>query len=238
MKYYIADPHFFHGTVEDMDHRGFVSQLEMHEYMISQWNSRVTDEDDVYIVGDCSFGRGVETWKVLSRLNGRIFMIEGNHDYWFLDDREFVDTFEEVAVYTEITDNGRTVILCHYPMPFYNGQFRKDRDDNDSTFMVHGHIHNTYDEYLLFTMIRELAAEGRDTRETTMVNTPFHLLNVFCMYSDYVPLTLDEWQQKDSEIRKMIEDEEKRLDRRLTSEDWDKLNLEMVEKFTGRKPLG
>lgn len=232
MKYYIADPHFYHRNIEDMDRRGFSSQVEMHDYMIRQWNSRVTDDDEVYVIGDFSFGRGVETWNVLTRLNGRISLIEGNHDFWFLDDREFVDTFENVAVYTEINDAGRKVILCHYPMPFYNGQFQRDSSDNNNTFMLHGHIHNTYDQYLLHRMLKELAQESRDVRDGSLVPTPFHLINAFCVYSDYVPLTLDEWQAVDEKIGNIIDEREKQLGHTINSDEWAQLNDEIVSSFS------
>lgn len=235
MKYYIADTHFFHNSIEDMDQRCFSSQLEMHDYMIRQWNNRVTDDDEVYVVGDFSFGRGVETWRILSQLNGRISLIEGNHDYWYLDDREFVDSFDNVAIYTEINDAGRKVILCHYPMPFYNGQFQKNAEMADNTFMIHGHIHNTYDNYLLFRMLRELKEVSRGVRGGNMVKTPFHLINAFCVFSDYVPLTLDEWMEKDRIVQEMIENREKELGRLLTNDDWDQLNSMMVKRFTGRE---
>ena len=41
MRFYIADLHFNHGTLNDqMDNRGFESVEAMNEYMISRWNSR------------------------------------------------------------------------------------------------------------------------------------------------------------------------------------------------------
>ena len=40
MRYYIADTHFFHRSLnEKMDQRGFEDIEQMNEYMIDQWNS-------------------------------------------------------------------------------------------------------------------------------------------------------------------------------------------------------
>lgn len=42
MRYYIADTHFFHRSLnEKMDQRGFEDIEQMNEYMIDQWNSKV-----------------------------------------------------------------------------------------------------------------------------------------------------------------------------------------------------
>lgn len=43
MRYYISDLHFYHANMNtQMDQRGFASFEEMNEYMIEQWNQKVT----------------------------------------------------------------------------------------------------------------------------------------------------------------------------------------------------
>ena len=40
MRYYIADCHFFHDSLNrQMDCRGFANAEEMNNYMIAQWNT-------------------------------------------------------------------------------------------------------------------------------------------------------------------------------------------------------
>jgi len=230
MKYYISDPHFYHRYCEDMDHRGFETMFEMHEYMIEQWNSRISDDDEVFVIGDFSFGRGIETWKVLSQLKGRISLVEGNHDGWYLDDAEFTDTFENVAVYYEIKDREREVILCHYPMPFYNHQYHMDREGKPLTYMLYGHIHNTFDEYYLMKVTDKLKSIERYGIEGEIEKTPFQMINTFCMYSNYVPLTLDEWIELDAKRKQLIRDFEKQKGGELNIDDWQQLNQIIVEK--------
>lgn len=42
MRYYIADTHFFHRSLnEKMDQRGFEDIEQMNEYMIDQWLSLI-----------------------------------------------------------------------------------------------------------------------------------------------------------------------------------------------------
>lgn len=52
MNFYIADTHFGHSNVIKFDNRPFENVEEMDKKMIEYWNNRVTDDDDVYIIGD------------------------------------------------------------------------------------------------------------------------------------------------------------------------------------------
>lgn len=90
MRYYIADCHFYHrNLLTHLDNRPFSSVEEMNGCMIEKWNSKVRTNDEVVVLGDLSFGNGEETNKVLAELNGRIYLINGNHDDKFLSDRAF-----------------------------------------------------------------------------------------------------------------------------------------------------
>ena len=228
MKYYISDLHYYHNNVNNMDQRGFESLEDMHSYMLKRWNQRVSDVDEVYLLGDFSFGNGVESWEILSQLKGKITLIEGNHDSRFLDDKQFIDLFQSVAVYDEIRDDGRSVMLCHYPMPFYNKQYRRNKSGVSNTWMLYGHLHNTYDEYYINRMLNELSLLERVGVTGEMEKTPFNLINTFAMFSDYVPLTLNEWIEIDRKRRNLINIREKEAGGILSSQQWNELNLEMV----------
>ena len=104
--------------------------------------------------------------------------------------------FREVVPYKEISDDGRKVILSHYPIMFYNGQFRKD------TYMLYGHVHNSFDEKLINDFIKLGEQQKRPTKGCEEgVFTPFRMINCFCMFSGYTPLSLDEWIEKDAARR-------------------------------------
>ena len=225
MRYYISDLHFSHNHIEEVDHRGFSSTYEMNEYMIQQWNSRVTDKDEVYVLGDFSWAKGIETWKILNQLNGQITLIEGNHDAFFLDDPEFVDSrLEEVTSYLEDVDGRKHVILSHYPQPFYNHQFNTDEDGMPEWYMLYGHVHNTYDEYLLNQFINFASKQKRENALNEIVHTPFHMINCFCVYSNYIPLTLNEWIELDQKRRDFINSKGN-----MNYQDWNELNKTIVE---------
>ena len=88
-KLYISDMHFFHDNLNHRrDRRGFKNAEELNAHMIRQWNSRVTDKDEVFLLGDFSAGYCIGTTHILEKLNGKLHLILGNHDN-FLDDKRF-----------------------------------------------------------------------------------------------------------------------------------------------------
>lgn len=203
MRYYISDLHFFHDSLNDnMDNRGFQSVDAMNEYMIERWNDKVRRGDDVVILGDFSVGKGVETNEILSRLKGNKYLITGNHDK-YLEDRKFDEkAFRWIKPYQEIKDSKRKIILCHYPVMFYNGQYRKNGEGEALAYMLYGHVHNSYDELLMNSFIKETRNHQRMVKGyDEPQNIPCQMINCFCMFSDYTPLSLDEWIELDKKRR-------------------------------------
>ena len=203
MRYYIADCHFFHEALNrEMDHRGFASVEEMNEYMIKRWNEKVRNRDEVVILGDLSMGNAEQTNALLDRLQGKLFLIVGNHDNRYLRSKTFhKERFGWIYPYAELHDDGRKVVLSHYPIACYNGQYLKNKKGEPRTYMLYGHVHDTMDQRLIeqFSDItRSTVRTGRDGKE---MHIPCNMINCFCMYSDYTPLTLDEWIICDKERR-------------------------------------
>ena len=232
---YIADCHFYHDRIcHEMDQRGFSGYEEMNEYMIAQWNKKVTNKDDVYIIGDFSIAKSDATEKVLKQLKGKLHLILGNHDRFMeghkhsseqgsvqspdykadhqslnqnneLRDNEQTTEvrnkrgrdqfcFRSIEPYQEIHDNGRTVILSHYPLFCYKGQYRKDEQGRSLTYMLYGHVHDTQDEVLVNRFIMETRKTLVQSRHADKLEpVPCNMINCFCMFSDYQPMTLDEW---------------------------------------------
>lgn len=203
MRYYISDLHFYHENLNTkMDCRGFSSAEEMNAYMIRQWNSRVRSCDEVVILGDLSMGHGPQTNEVLRQLRGKIYLIEGNHDRYLKDKNFDASRLKWVKPYAEMGDHKRKVVLCHYPVFCYNGQFKVDEQGNPKTYMLYGHVHDTYDEVLLqqFQQITR-ASKRKMMNSEEVASIPCNMINCFCMYSDYVPLTLDEWIENEKKRR-------------------------------------
>ena len=204
---YISDCHFYHDNLcRNLDHRGFTDFEEMNAFMIRQWNDKVTPKDDVYILGDFAFGKGEAAEKIIRQLRGKLHLIIGNHDR-FLNDRQFDRSlFRSIEHYSEIKDSGRTVILSHYPVFCYKGQYRKNGNGEPLTYMLYGHVHNTHDELLVNQFIMQTRATMIQPRYSdTPEPIPCHMINCFCMFSNYTPLTLDEWIKLDASRRAGLE---------------------------------
>ena len=193
MRYYISDLHFFHESMNTrMDNRGFPTVEEMNEYMVNAWNLRVNRGDEVVILGDLSIGKRAETETVLKRLKGKKYLVTGNHDK-FLKDKDFDQSlFANIQPYMEMNDNKRKVILCHYPVFCYNGQYKKESEKMGGVYMLHGHVHDTYDQVLVDRFTSETKQVSRTIRGE-MIPIQCNILNCFCKWSDYIPWTLDEW---------------------------------------------
>lgn len=196
MRYYIADPHFFHEALNaHMDKRGFENAAQMNSYMIEKWNQKVRQKDEVVIIGDLSLGNAQDTNALLDQLHGKLYLIQGNHDRFLKNKDINMARFVWVKPYAELSDNNRKVVLCHYPIMCYNGQYQLSAKGIPKTFMLYGHVHDTKDQRLIeqFQQI---------TRQTIITDVqgnerhiPCNMINCFCMYSDYEPWTLDEWIQ-------------------------------------------
>ena len=209
-KLYISDQHFYHASLNrQMDNRGFEGYEDMNRYMIDQWNKKVRARDEVYVLGDFSIAKGEATNKILSQLAGKKYLIAGNHDTYLTDKAFRSDYFRWIRPYAEIRDAGRKVVLSHYPIFCYNGQYRRDENGQPLTYMLYGHVHNTYDEVLVDRFIKETRASMRKSRyDEEEKPIPCRMINCFCMYSDYQPLSLDEWIENDRKRRENIHPEQ------------------------------
>lgn len=175
MNFYIADTHFGHQNIIRFDNRPFKTVEEMDEVLIERWNKAVSEQDTVYILGDFSWYRENETIEILHRLVGRKVLIKGNHDKV---SPKIAREFDKVCDYLEIRDENEKIVMSHYPMPFWNGQF------HDSVHL-YGHVHNSHQWNACENLRKELA---------DLQDLPMRMINVGCMmqYMDYTPRRLSE----------------------------------------------
>mgnify|MGYP004635078927 FL=1 len=192
MNYYISDMHFFHKNVtkegNNFDNRPFNSLTEMHQYMKEKWNSKITNGDTVYILGDIAMrGTNEELIALVAQLKGRKVLIKGNHDD--VSDMRYKNVFEEIYDYKEITDyvdqDAYKLVLSHYPILMWNGQHR-------GTIHLYGHTHNTYENEFYQECLRKLNMEMLMRSEKCYDIARAY--NVGCMmpYMNYEPRTLKE----------------------------------------------
>lgn len=87
MIYFTSDTHFFY--MHSARKKVFDDCNSMHNILIDNWNKKVSDKDDVYIVGDFSNEKGyIKTSNILKILNGNKYLIKGNNDK-FIDNDKF-----------------------------------------------------------------------------------------------------------------------------------------------------
>ena len=210
MRYYISDLHFYHkGMNDSMDFRGFSSVEEMNETMIERWNSKVRRGDEVVILGDLSFGTAEETNELLRQLNGKLYLIYGNHDRYVNSHGFDSFRFKWIKPYAELSDEKRKVVLSHYPIFCYNGQYKVDAEGRPLSFMLYGHVHNSMDEVLINRFINITRSTQREIRgQEGLHPIPCNMINCFCMFSDYTPLSLDEWIEVDRIRREKLTGED------------------------------
>ena len=112
--------------------RPFSSTQEMDEYIIEKWNRKVSKNDIVWVLGDIVSLEHFNT-KLLNKLNGKIYLVLGNHDY---PTREKIASETKIKICTEnsIYQDGN-IVMCHYPIMDWN-----DRDKG--TIHLYGHVHN------------------------------------------------------------------------------------------------
>ncbi len=140
MIYVTADLHFFHDNIIRHCNRPFRDANEMNEKLIQNWNSLVTQGDEVFILGDVTMKGPDQAFFVLSRLVGKKYLIRGNHDNFADNDewQQYQWVFEWVKDYFELKVDNQVFVLCHYPFAEWNQQRR-------GSIHLHGHQHNRPD---------------------------------------------------------------------------------------------
>lgn len=78
----VSDTHFCHKNIliYEAANRPFKDRDEMNEALIQRWNEKVGNTDLVLHLGDFSFGNKSRIKNIVARLNGRIWLLLGNHD--------------------------------------------------------------------------------------------------------------------------------------------------------------
>ena len=189
MNRYISDLHLGNANVIQFDNRPFESLEEMHKTIISNWNKVTNKNDTVYILGDFCWETEAGWERYLKELSGKKVLIRGNHDLK-APSPKIKRYFLDIKDYKEITDNGRHIIMSHYPIPMHKAAY------NPNCFMLYGHVHNTREEWLM----RKWRHEIRMSCTQSGYNRG-QWYNVGCMmpWMCFTPRTLDEILEREIE---------------------------------------
>ena len=182
--YFTSDLHLGHQNIIKYDNRPFFSVKDMDETIIERWNSKVHDNDTVYVLGDISWYPAHKTAELLKSMRGKKILIIGNHDKRLIRSHDVQQQFKEISHYKETTVQTQTrgtvdVVLSHYYMPFFNKSFH-------GAVLLYAHTHNS----------KEHDTEVAIQRYLRNIGYKSEAYNVGCMLWKYTPVTLDEMFSK------------------------------------------
>ena len=121
--FFIADLHLDHKNIIKYCGRPFKDINDMNDTLVTRWNSIVSKDDTVIFAGDfCKNKYKFHYW--LSKLNGEIIMLKGNHD-----------VVGEQSMYHSITFTYNNIIFLVVHDP-------KDIPEDYNGWIIHGHQHN------------------------------------------------------------------------------------------------
>ena len=131
--FFTSDTHFNHANIIRFCNRPFKNVEEMNESIVANWNEVVGMDDTVFHLGDFCLGGAAEWTRFLDRLNGKIYLILGNHDLKNIR-QGFLGRFEHVAMQMRIEIGKRKIYLCHYPFLCFEGGYK-------DVWQLFGHVH-------------------------------------------------------------------------------------------------
>lgn len=156
--FFWSDLHIGHAKAIIFDERPFRNVDEMHEALITRYNSTVPENGICYFLGDIG-NKPEEIRKVISRMHGTKVCILGNHDGGI--NTMYNCGFDVVLYSASIYIGDRKLNMTHCP---YLGVWREDTSNmknpgenwhgehnmkhrkyamhDDGNFLIHGHIHS------------------------------------------------------------------------------------------------
>lgn len=178
MNYYIGDLHFGHKNILKYDGSPFGTIEERDKYIIEKWKNKIKENDHVYILGDVGCKNIEYTIECAEQLTGHLHLLVGNHDKKLLKQPKFVKLFDTIEKYDEIVDNGKHIVLCHYPIPCFNNHLR-------GWWHLYAYVHNSEEEFEM-----QICRDALEMR----FDKPCKMYNVGCMipYMNYESKTLIE----------------------------------------------
>lgn len=182
MIFFTSDLHFGHKNIINFCDRPFDSVEAMDKALIKNWNAAVQHDDEIYIVGDFTRDNG-HARRYLPVLNGRKYMVAGNHDKFLRDFEEKDLWLEWIKEYAVINHKGFKLVLFHYPLAEWAGFY-------GGSIHLHGHIHN-----------RPIAPYWNPSI--------IRAFNVGVDVNDYKPVSIDEIIKRANKIAVMSRDRAK-----------------------------
>jgi calcineurin-like phosphoesterase family protein len=172
--WFTSDTHFGHANILKYCKRPWLSVEEMNEQLISNWNSVVEPGDLVWHLGDFAMGDRKQIPFIRSRLNGRIHLVQGNHDY-----SKSLGCFDEIHRTVVIDVDGLKLELAHNPRHLTGA----------AAIGFCGHIHELWSYRARGSAVEEYAASDHYDPEFV---APCDVFNVGVDVRGYHPMSAEQ----------------------------------------------
>lgn len=167
--YLTSDLHFGHRNIIDFCDRPFTTVTygihgvpiyepdveAMNEALIENWNSVVSVNDLVYVLGDVCMGKIDDSLALLPRLNGTKKLVPGNHDRCWVGNgskhKKWISRYEEVGFpptsERHLIHDGEFFFMDHFP---YSGdshtvdRYVEHRPIDKGSWLLCGHVHDSW----------------------------------------------------------------------------------------------
>jgi len=119
MIYFTSDLHFNHVNIlkYQAHTRPYKDLDEMNNAIINKWNSIVTQEDTVYLLGDVCMGERRKAPWLINRLKAKeIHLIRGNHDTFSTEEEK--QLFSSAQDYLELKVK-RQRLFCSISLSYF-----------------------------------------------------------------------------------------------------------------------
>lgn len=143
--FFTSDTHFGHKKILQYVNRPWKTIKEHDEALIERWNSVVTENDLVFHLGDFAFATNGQWKELIRRLNGKKYLIYGNHDLTRWPGDKTMSLFDGTAMQLILKIDNRFVVLNHFPFLAIPGVYSNKRDK--SWIQLYGHVHSGPNSY-------------------------------------------------------------------------------------------
>lgn len=139
-KWFIADTHFSHANIIKYANRPFANVEDMDLALIENWNQCVSEDDQVFFLGDFGLGSVQYLQSICGKLKGNKICIRGNHDA--NPSRMSRIGFSVVLEAAFLKIGHHNVELIHAPT-----------GPSPTHFQLHGHVHDKKPNKLILNQL-------------------------------------------------------------------------------------
>lgn len=131
--WFTSDTHFGHQNIIKWCGRPWETAEEMDKALIQEWNNVIPKDGVVFHLGDFCFGGALEWKNIRKSLNGKIYLVMGNHDS--SASQPMLSLFEKIyGGVARLRADKQEIWASHFPLLCWTGSER-------GSWNLFGHVH-------------------------------------------------------------------------------------------------